>query len=431
VPTSQRPTAVTLRSYQVGFGDCFLLTVHYGARARHVLVDFGSTGARPKGPSMEDIANDIAAVTSGRLDVVVATHRHADHISGFAGKSGATIAALAPRAVLQPWTEHPRAARDSTKAPGVRGLHASFAAALDSMHEVSRAVVDEVRRMGLRGAAAEQLRFLGEDNLKNAAAVKTLMAMKGRRYLAYGDDPRLASVLPGVRVHVLGPPTLEQSAAIRTQRSKDAQEYWHTRLQAMERAEFWRLQAAAGKTVATTPRGMFASRFRCPSTPIEARWFRSRLRNSRADEMLQIVRTLDNAMNNTSLILLFEIGRLKMLFPGDAQIENWQYVLHEAKRKPALRKLLAGVTVYKVGHHGSLNATPKSLWNGFANRGPTGKRNRLTSVMSTLPGKHGQVDRKTEVPRKPLVDTLRTHSTLVRTDELPAKASFHELKLLP
>ena len=74
--------------------------------------------------------------------------------------------------------------------------------------------------------------------------------------------------------------------------------------------------------------------------------------------MLQIVRMLDKAMNNTSVILLFRVGKESQLFPGDAQLENWQYAL---SREPD-RKLLSGVNVYKVGHHGSLNATPKSLW---------------------------------------------------------------------
>jgi hypothetical protein len=41
-----KPSKLTLRVYNVGFGDCFLLTFHYPARDRHVLIDFGST-ARP------------------------------------------------------------------------------------------------------------------------------------------------------------------------------------------------------------------------------------------------------------------------------------------------------------------------------------------------------------------------------------------------
>ena len=90
---------------------------------------------------------------------------------------------------------------------------------------------------------------------------------------------------------------------------------------------------------------------------------------------------MDDAMNNTSIILLFEVNGQSFLFPGDAQIENWEFTLKQA----ALMKRLANVTFYKVGHHGSRNATPKSLWKNFANRGAEGTPNRLRTVMSTMP----------------------------------------------
>lgn len=414
------PTEIALRTYQVGFGDCFLLSFRYPNDMRHVLIDFGSTGRVAKGPSMQAIADDVAKVTGGKLHVVVATHRHADHISGFAGKPGDTIAALSPDAVLQPWTEHPHAARDAKKAPRTRSLRGSQVAALDAMHVVSGAAVEETARLRLRGEVNRQLRFIGEDNLKNVDAVRTLMRMKGRRYLAYGDDPRLDRLLPGIRCHVLGPPTLEQSAKIAKQRARDP-EYWH--LRARDHAEFWGLQAQAGASTLRGAPALFASRYRAATVPLEVQWFCNRLRTSRGNELLQIVRALDNAMNNTSLILLFEVGRLKLLFPGDAQIENWQYALELAKQKPQLRKLLEQVDVYKVGHHGSLNATPKTLWGLFTKRGPKGRRGRLHTVMSTRPGKHGNPESKTEVPRRALVTALTKESDLVRTDQLPASVT--------
>ena len=39
------PKSVTIRTYHVGFGDCFLVSFSYGPKTeRHILVDFGSTG---------------------------------------------------------------------------------------------------------------------------------------------------------------------------------------------------------------------------------------------------------------------------------------------------------------------------------------------------------------------------------------------------
>ena len=82
---------VRIRMYQVGFGDCFLVSLEYdkplpdGRAERHLLIDYGSTRAararRAKG-RMRDVAALIAEHTHGQLDVLVVTHRHKDHLFG-------------------------------------------------------------------------------------------------------------------------------------------------------------------------------------------------------------------------------------------------------------------------------------------------------------------------------------------------------------
>src|SRR3981081_4382549 len=98
-----KPSKLTLRVYNVGFGDCFLLTFHYPVRDRHVLIDFGSTPG--KSTLLLKIAKDISKRCEGKLDAVVATHRHRDHINGFAtrkdGKGpGDIIAKCHPEVVV-------------------------------------------------------------------------------------------------------------------------------------------------------------------------------------------------------------------------------------------------------------------------------------------------------------------------------------------
>lgn len=416
----RRPTGLTIRTYQVGFGDCFLLSFRYADDSeRHVLIDFGST-AMPDGVEparqMRAIAADIKARTGGKLHGVVATHRHKDHIGGFArGKAGrgpgAVIRDLEPEVVVQPWTEHPDLERDAESLGThgtLRGMVAHVAS-LTAMQGFAGDVGRELQglRSGLSHAVAAQLSFIGDDNVTNRDAVENLMTMGRKRcYVHFGARSGLEPVLPGVRVHVLGPPTLKQSASIRRQRAEDAAEFWH--LQARKRE----LADARRGSAALFPRAPRHGRGR---EPVEARWLVNHARSVRGDQLLSLVRILDDAINNTSLILLFEIGGTKLLFPGDAQIENWSYALSRKRTVERLR----GTTVYKVGHHGSLNATPKSLFELFdRRRSRQPGRPPLIALMSTMAGKHGDEEHETEVPRGKLVDALKEETDLRTTQAL-------------
>jgi hypothetical protein len=427
---AKSPKRLNIRSYHVGFGDCFLLSFEYGPKAeKHVLIDFGSTGLPEGTPKtrMMDIAKDIKARSGGKLTAVVATHRHKDHISGFETKPGGkgtgdVIRSLKPDLVVEPWTEDPDLATtaagpaDQKMGVGTRG----FTAALRSMQEVASQAIAQTR--GTKYFSSElrqQFYFLGETNINNPSAVKNLMSMgKKTNYVYYGKNSGLKALLPGVDVSVLGPPTLKQTETIKKQRSKDPDEFWH----------FWRFQAAAMRLLSPDlkePAVLFPGHVRAkgPRFPVDVRWLVYHARKSRGDQLLQIVRILDKAMNNTSVILLFRVGKESLLFPGDAQIENWQYAL---SREPD-RKLLSGVNVYKVGHHGSLNATPKSLWKLFQNKSKNANDpKRLKSLMSTMEHKHGSEASHTEVPRTTLVSALKTNSELFSTQSLSGKVFFHD-----
>jgi hypothetical protein len=103
-----------------------------------------------------------------------------------------------------------------------------------------------------------------------------------------------------------------------------------------------------------------------------------------------------------------------LLFPGDAQIENWQFALGQKKYQALLRN----VNLYKVGHHGSRNATPMDLWKHFEKRSKRKGPARLKSLMSTMAGKHGHEHTKTEVPRTTLVNALQSETDFFTTQLL-------------
>jgi len=219
-------------------------------------------------------------------------------------------------------------------------------------------------------------------------------------YVHFGKSSRLEEVLPGVKVSVLGPPTLEQSQGIRSERSKDPDEFW----------QLTRLDTPA---FATPPRMRLFENAEVEDNPIYARWFREQAAKVHAESLLSLVRILDDAMNNTSVILLFEVGGNLLLFPGDAQIENWSFALKHEE----VQERLKAVSVYKVGHHGSLNATPKtSLWPLFRFKNEKEGEGRLCTLLSTMEGKHGSVQSHTEVPRETLLNELKTESNLTATN---------------
>ena len=426
------PNHIRIRALNTGFGECLHLTFTYPAgRPRNVLIDFGSTKTSRFGPAggMTAIAEKIrdecrAPNGNGKLDMLVATHRHADHISGFAGESGAIIQALEPALVVQPWTEDPTLDPNATApARGGGGGHSlrarAHVAQLSEMQALAQAVLDEVPRLRATKTVSktlvEQLSFLGDTNISNREAVENLMTMGKRRiYARFGTRLPISSVLPGVKIDVIGPPTLAQSAAIANPAEVDADEFWHI---AARRASAVRAARGAGGRI-------FPDAPVTRSYPQEARWVIPQIDKMRAEEMLAIVRSLDDALNNTSLILLFKIAGKVLVFPGDAQLENWRYALRENDRSDAIRADLARASFYKVGHHGSLNATPKSLWNTFTQRNAAATPDRLATLVSTLSGKHGSVARKTEVPRKVLIDELKRLSSLSNTQTLRSRKQF-------
>jgi Metallo-beta-lactamase superfamily len=424
-----KPSRLTMRCYGVGFGDCFLLTFHYPGSTgdRHVMIDFGSTQSPPNGQKslMKLIAKDIAAVVGKPLHVLVATHRHADHINGFATNASKTgtgdiIAALEPQLVIQPWTERPDAPKDfigtGTK-DSMKGADDALRLSLARMGVVAGAAAKEARHL----AAEErgEIQFVAADGVANLSAVKNLARMGKKTkaaYVQYGSKiAALKTLLPGINVSILGPPTVKQKADVLKQNPENKKEYWHF-------AQFWALRAAAAGARPDAPE-LFpdAAVYRTlREMPIESRWFVRRQRALRGKQLLGLVRSMDDALNNTSVILLFEAGGKKLLFPGDAQWENWELALHKNAAE------LADVDIYKVGHHGSLNATPKTLWNGFTRRSDKKDQpGRLVTVMSTRSdSKHGHIANDTEVPRRTLVTELKEKSQHRSTQELEARGDL-------
>ena len=80
--TAASAVGIRVRMYRVGFGDFFLLTVPGKTGPAHILIDCGVHAANIG--TMNDCVQDLIQETQGKLALVILTHYHADHMSGFA-----------------------------------------------------------------------------------------------------------------------------------------------------------------------------------------------------------------------------------------------------------------------------------------------------------------------------------------------------------
>ena len=382
--------------YEVGHGDCFLLRFNYprGER-RHVLIDFGTTAAnwRDEDARLRPIASDIATECDGKLDAIVATHRHRDHIGGFAQSKdprapGSSIAALRPTVLVRPGPEHP----DCPDAAGIDE-------AAKSVH----------RALQLAGRDDSELLKA----IPNRRALAGLHTLGERRVYVYaGDDCGLAPVLPGVDVRVLGPGRLDRRRLwpeLAGLGGEDAELAW-----------------AEGKPTADGEL-LFpdAERWHPCLAPPQTRWFVDRLHRLKTEQLLAAARSLNERVNNGSVILSIDAAGHRMIFPGDAEVDAWASALHSR----AARDRVSRATVWKIGHHGSPRATPLPVWDLLRHR-----RGRLTTMLSTrkgMPGSEGGLYRKFR-KESLLIDTpkLRIAGRMF-TDILlePPQAARHPLKL--
>src|SRR5215470_5165982 len=76
---------IKVRMYRQGLGDCFLITIpRKNGNPFYAVIDCGVIlGTQDAGTIMTGVVEHIIQTTGGHVDLVVATHEHWDHISGF------------------------------------------------------------------------------------------------------------------------------------------------------------------------------------------------------------------------------------------------------------------------------------------------------------------------------------------------------------
>ena len=215
-PGSPRTYRARVRMYRHGLGDCFLLTLpRAGKRPFHILIDCGVIGACTV--PMTDLVGHIrdtvgAGRKSGkaRLDLVVATHEHKDHLSGFNQARNIFDDDIDIGAVWLGWTENLTKAEvhriKEARRKAAEALVAFAPAALQPTDgQVGVATRERVKALGVFGADDP-----GPGPRTVAEALEYLKA-RGKatgnlEYLEPGGEPLALPGVAGVRVYVLGPP---------------------------------------------------------------------------------------------------------------------------------------------------------------------------------------------------------------------------------
>ncbi|MBK8812637.1 MAG: MBL fold metallo-hydrolase [Acidobacteria bacterium] len=379
--------SVRIRMYRQGLGDCFLINFNNEAKNQehNLLIDCGVFQATKSAKEiMTQVAEDIKRSASDVLDAVLMTHEHWDHISGFAlAKNVFEKKDFKFNEVWVGWTEN----RGDPEVDEVkkrfekkkRGLRAAISRMntpkFDGIRETVDSLVNE-----FFGIGADVLGISGSETWE---FVLSKTGSQSPKYCSPGEVHTLKG-LDGVRIYVLGPP---EDIEVLDDEESPVDETYRQQLRLAVTDSF--LAAATGSDNDDFDANYyypFDRKYRI--APTDARSHREfgpffeenyGFDGSGGPEWKRIdedwlmmagdlALNIDGITNNTCLAIAIELvesGKV-LLFPGDAQFGNWNswkrlkwtiQLADGTSKEVLIDDLLKRTVFYKVGHHGSHNAT--------------------------------------------------------------------------
>jgi len=408
--TTKQNLTVNVRMYCQGLGDCFLLTFKSGEKNFTMMIDCGVLhGTEKAKEKMQEIVKNIKSETGGLINLVVVTHQHWDHISGFE-QAQDIFDEIAFEEVWLAWTEDPsnQTAANLNKGFNARlkGLQCALAK-LDSSVRLTEEK-NEIKQL-LEGFFGENFGDVNDSEELGATGKKTSKSMRVKAwdyikekskpnkprytYCYPGTEPLTLKEFEGVRIYVFGPP--QDPKKIRNLNPPSTEQYRHNfnlNTFSLEDSFFVAVNDEADfqESNACSPfdqneEGILSEAEAQDDNVIGYKFFNDyyfsgkdgtnswrRINNDWLGMTSEMALKLDSYTNNTSLVIAIELvesGKV-LLFVGDAQSGNWQswhdytwQILDKngLKQKVNAEDLLRRTVLYKVGHHGSHNATLKRL----------------------------------------------------------------------
>jgi beta-lactamase superfamily II metal-dependent hydrolase len=368
---------VNVRMYQVGeLGDCFLLSFNEGNKVTDVLVDCGSF--RNSGASKQRLQKIVTHINSSlngkKLDVVIGTHQHNDHVSGFVHCEDLFKDNV--EEVWLSWLDNPKDAF----ARRIKADQQNLMLQLKSIHTKLTAL----KGSNALGVVNDVLGFYGLDGDAPEIPAKGIEILKGigskaPRYLSPGQTFDLPGMPENtVKVYVLGPPR-KQALLFDKDPTKD--ESFDPHLAMASNFAGKMLSAVNGQgTHDAREEQYFPFNYSYKKKAGDADKDILAIYNKQKDAWRKIDKDwleqadrlalyLDSYTNNSSLVLAFELveSQKVLLFVGDAQTGNWnswgKIKWEDVRSGFTTDTLLENTVVYKVGHHASHNATLVSAFN--------------------------------------------------------------------
>ena len=392
-------SGVKVRMYRQGHGDCFLLAFRQDdGTPFYMLIDCGMKKGSKLIRQIREVAENIRDATGGHLNLVAITHEHEDHVSGFRSER-AVFESLTIDKLWLSWTEDPENDFANELRRKYKDTLLGLVSAADRLQGVSDPFDERVRDtleslLGFelsdedRGfAATDPEKIKGRTNKEGILIVKKRAdERQGAEYLRPHSAPRTLPNVTGIRFFALGPP--ENEARLKDMDPRGEEEFHFAATE--EHAFLAAVAGAAGTSDEQEAYQPFEPRHRIPASaaqqhPDYGKFFETHygLDKDSPDDDDRAWRKIDadwlrgaeefalrmnNYINNTSLVLAIELPRSKkvLLFVGDAQRGNWVSWPEKGwtaanglsgSEEVTVADLLGRTVFYKVGHHGSHNAT--------------------------------------------------------------------------
>jgi hypothetical protein len=399
-PLKPPPDGAVVRMYRIGHGDCFLIAFagERPERPTYVLIDCGYKPGSPNKLSSptkaKEVGADIIAVTGGIVDVAIVTHEHQDHVNAL---SVANFPGLKIGKVWFAWTENPKddVANALRKKFNDRllGLIDARANSLGvGQTDIADRIADFLELELGEGAdgfnGRQHLPAAGKDPARSANKIAMTFlrdcSQSEPDYLYPHGKSRQVPGAANVRVFVLGPPRdvekIDDLDPIGEERFGDYNGVRGMGLDGQAAVSGTKTSPFSRRHVRPLEQAFadqdfddfFSTHYGADNVltddaadgeeiPTSAAW--RRLAKDDATDAGALALAMNNATNNASLVLAFELskGGKVLLFVGDAQAGNWrswsEASFNDEGKKVTAKDLLGRTVLYKVGHHGSHNAT--------------------------------------------------------------------------